>query len=97
MTKLVEWSVPSEIDLAIYHEYLLKNGHIKKPKPLENAIYLQCTHCCDIIHSSYSGEFVMCKCGKVGVDQTHHYTRLIGNKGDYLVVNNGDNGNAKTL
>ena len=97
MKKLVEWSVPSDRDLAVYYDYLLKNGHIKKPKPLENTIYLQCTHCDDIIHSSYSGEYVSCKCGKIAVDQTEYYTRVIGNEGDYLVVNNEENDNVKTL
>lgn len=97
MTKLVEWSVLDDRDLAIYYDYLLKSGHIKKPKPLENVIYLQCVKCCDIIHSSYSGEFVLCRCGKIGIDQTHDYIRMIGNEGDYLVINNEDNDNAKTL
>ena len=40
MTKLVEWSTPSEKDIAVYYEYLLKKGFIKKPKPLENVVQL---------------------------------------------------------
>ena len=40
MTKLVEWSTPSEKDLGVYYDYLLKNGFIKKPKPLENVVQL---------------------------------------------------------
>lgn len=67
--------------------YMLKQGHIKKPKQLTKTMYLQCTHCDDMIHSSYSGEYVSCKCCKIGVDQTEFYTRMIGNKEDYLVVN----------
>ena len=86
MTKLVDWSIPSEKDMAVYYEYLLKGGYIKKKPPLKNATYLQCTHCDDIIHSSYSGEYVSCKCAKIGIDQTEFYTRIIGNEGDYLVV-----------
>ena len=97
MTKVVEWSTPSEKDIAACYEYLLKKGLIKKKAPLKNATYLQCTHCDDTIHSSYSGEYVSCKCGKIAVDQTEYYTRMIGNKGDYLVVNNEGNDNVKTL
>jgi len=87
MIKLVDWSTPSEKDLVVYYEYLLKNGLIKKKPPLKNATHLQCTHCDDTINSSYSGEYVSCKCGKIGVDQTEYYNRIIGNEGDYLVVN----------
>lgn len=97
MTKLVEWSTPSEKDLGVYYDYLLKNGFIKKPKPLENVVQLYCNKCYDTVHSRWSGDYVSCKCGAIGVDQTHHYTRIIGNEGDYLVVNNEDNDNAKTL
>ena len=97
MTKLVEWSIPDTKDIEALYSYMLKQGHIKKPKQLTRTMYLQCTNCDVIIHSSYSGEYVSCKCGKIGVDQTGYYTRIIGNEGDYLVVNNGDNDNAKTL
>ena len=97
MTKLVEWSIPDTKDIETLYSYMLKQGHIKRPKQLTNTMYLQCTHCDDMIHSSYSGEYVSCKCGKIGVDQTEYYTRIIGNEGDYLVVNNEDNDNAKTL
>ena len=39
----------------------------------------ECPECKDRIHSSYSGEFVTCKCGSSSVDETYYYTRLIGN------------------
>lgn len=97
MIKVVEWSTPSEKDIAACYEYLLKKGFIKKKAPLKNPTHLQCTHCDVIIHSGYSGEYVSCKCSKIGVDQTEYYTRIIGNEVDYLVVNNEDNDNAKTL
>lgn len=38
----------------------------------------ECQECKDTIHSSYSGEFVTCSCGKSFVDQTEYYTRLGG-------------------
>lgn len=97
MTKLVEWSIPSEKNIAVYYEYLLKKGYIKKPKPLENVVQLYCNKCYDTVHSKWSGDYVSCKCGAIGVDQTHDYIRMIGNKGDYLVVKQEDNGNVKTL
>ena len=97
MTKLVEWSTPSEKDIVVYYEYLLKKGLIKRKPLLKNPTHLQCTHCNDTINSSYIGEYVSCKCGKIGVDQTEYYTRIIGNKGDYLVVKQEDNDNVKTL
>lgn len=97
MTKLVEWSTPSEKDIAVYYEYLLKKGYIKKPKPLENVVQLYCNKCYDTVHSKWSGDFVGCKCGAIAVDQTEYYTRMIGNEGDYLVVKQEDNNNVKTL
>ncbi len=97
MTKPVEWFIPDPKHTEAIMNYMLKQGHIKKPKQLTKTMYLQCTHCDDMIHSSYSGEYVSCKCGKIGVDQTEYYTRMIGNEGDYLVVKQEDNDNAKTL
>lgn len=36
--------------------------------------------CCDSeIQSQYSGHFVRCTCGKVAVDETPYYGRIIGN------------------
>ena len=97
MAKLVEGFLPDPKHTEAIMSYMLKQGHIKKPKPLENVVQLYCNKCCDTIHSSYSGEYVSCKCGKIGVDQTEHYTRMIGNEGDYLVVNKEDKDNVKTL
>ena len=97
MTKPIEWSIHDTKDIETLYSYMLKQGHIKKPKQLTKTMYLQCTHCNDTIHSSYSGEYVSCKCCKIGVDQTEYYTRIIGNEEDYLVVNNEDNDNVKTL
>mgnify|MGYP003478629893 CR=1 FL=1 len=86
MTKLVEWFIPDPKHTEAIMNYMLKQGHIKKPKQLTKTMYLQCTHCDDMIHSSYSGEYVSCKCGVIGVDQTEFYTRMIGNEGDYEII-----------
>lgn len=50
---------------------------------------VQCRQCEDIIYSSYSGEYVTCKCGAISVDQTPCYSRFIGNQKDFKVLGNG--------
>ena len=81
-----DWILPDERDLAVYYAHLLKQGFIKKPKPLENVAHLYCKICGDTIHSKWSGDYVSCKCGQAAIDQTHEYTRLIGNKCDYEII-----------
>jgi len=87
--KNVDWLLPDEKDLAVYYTNLLKQGFIKKPKPLENVAYLYCKICGDTVHSKWSGDYVSCKCGRAAIDQTHEYTRLIGNECDYEIVQEG--------
>ena len=77
--------LPDEKDLAVYYAHLLKQGFIKKPKPLEDVVKLYCIICGDTIHSKWSGDCVSCKCGQAAIDQTHEYTRLIGWKCDYEI------------
>lgn len=38
----------------------------------------QCSKCLDEMQSKYSGHYASCLCGESAVDQTEHYTRLIG-------------------
>ncbi|MBS3063810.1 MAG: hypothetical protein J4203_08180 [Candidatus Diapherotrites archaeon] len=47
---------------------------------------LKCTHCKQVIEGDLRGTFSPCKCGKIAVDQTEHYTRIIGNDGDYKIL-----------
>lgn len=42
-----------------------------------------CRKCNTTISSSFPGEFVMCKCGAIMVDQTLHYERRMGNPHDF--------------
>jgi len=84
--KTIGWLLPDEKDLAVYYRYLLKQGFIKKPKPLENVAYLYCKICGDTVHSKWSGDYVSCKCGRISIDQTHEYTRIIGEKCDYEII-----------
>lgn len=39
---------------------------------------IKCKSCGDIIESKYRHDFVMCKCGKVGVDGGKDYLKRIG-------------------
>lgn len=81
MSKTIDWSAPDPKHTEAIMSYMLKQGHIKKPKPLENVAYLYCKICGDTVHSKWSGDYVSCKCGRAAIDQTHEYTRLIGNEG----------------
>ncbi len=47
------------------------------PKPVT------CDKCEDTIVSRYEGEFVICKCGAISVDQTKYYERRLGNPEDF--------------
>ena len=46
---------------------------------------VECAHCHDRIYSKFAGQMRWCKCGKIAVDQTPYYTRMIGNKEDFYV------------
>jgi uncharacterized protein (DUF2225 family) len=55
-----------------------------KAKAVEfNPTVYECVKCGTGIYSAYPGQFVTCKCGAISVDQTQHYTRLLGNKEDF--------------
>lgn len=55
-------------------------------KPWQHKV--ECVQCGDVIWSRYSGEFRTCKCGAIAIDSTPHYTRYIGNPGDFKRNNN---------
>lgn len=45
---------------------------------------IQCKKCNQVIESKYRHEFVLCKCGTVGIDGGLDYIRRIGNRNDYI-------------
>ena len=47
---------------------------------------VKCNKCGSLVSGDGRGTYITCKCGAVAVDQTEHYTRIIGNKEDYEVV-----------
>ena len=46
----------------------------------------KCTQCKQVSEGDLRGTFIHCRCGKIAVDQTEHYTRIIGNDGDYKIL-----------
>lgn len=48
----------------------------------------KCKLCGDVIQSEYDGHLKRCKCGKIAVDQSEFYTRLIGEPENIEVVDN---------
>ena len=57
---------------------------------MTDRIYLLCKHCGDIIHGDFKGTFIQCSCGKIAVDQTDYYCRIIGNEEDYTILHKDD-------
>jgi len=46
-------------------------------------LYYQCKSCVTAVLPNTGGVFTSCKCGKMAIDGTSHYTRIIGNM-DYV-------------
>jgi hypothetical protein len=42
-----------------------------------------CLLCKDVIYSKYYGQFVSCKCGKLAIDESMYYCRILGNRENY--------------
>lgn len=49
---------------------------------------LKCKLCEEVIYSRYSGEFRWCKCKSIAIDQTEHYSRVMGNIEDIEEIEN---------
>ena len=47
---------------------------------------IKCLKCGQVIEGDLKGSYIQCKCGKTAIDQTEHYTRIIGNKKDWKTV-----------
>lgn len=44
---------------------------------------IKCKNCNEVIEGDKKGTYISCKCGKVAIDETKHYVRVIGNFEDY--------------
>ena len=51
---------------------------------------IKCTNCGDIIEGDKRGTYITCKCGQIAIDETPYYWRIIGNKGDFEEVKEGE-------
>lgn len=47
---------------------------------------IQCKHCKEIIEGDKRGTYIECKCGKVAIDETKYYVRVIGDFKDWEEV-----------
>lgn len=48
--------------------------------------YYKCKFCKQEIPINTNGELVSCECGKLGVDGKGNYVRVIGEEGDFELV-----------
>lgn len=54
-------------------------------------IKLVCLTCKSVISSRFSGHLCSCDCGKIAIDQTESYVRILGSKEDFTEVLNEEN------
>ena len=47
---------------------------------------IKCNYCGDILEGDKRGTYISCSCGKCAIDETPYYFRLIGDFGDYEVL-----------
>lgn len=47
---------------------------------------IKCNHCGDILEGDKRGTYIQCSCGKCAIDETPYYYRIIGNLGDFEVL-----------
>ena len=47
---------------------------------------IKCKHCGETIEGDKKGTFIICKCRKCAIDETEYDCRLIGNIGDYELI-----------
>ena len=47
---------------------------------------LKCKKCNTIIEGDKKGTYIMCKCKAIAIDETEYYWRIIGNAGDFEVI-----------
>ena len=58
----------------------------RKNKVVFNPPKFKCAKCSDVIWSKTEGHYVSCSCGAITVDYTMHYGRQIGNREDFIKV-----------
>lgn len=48
--------------------------------------HYKCKHCGDEIFWNTHKKLTYCKCGKIAIDGCEYYVRIIGDEGDYDVI-----------
>lgn len=51
---------------------------------------IRCKKCGDILTGNKMGALFCCSCHSVGIDETKWYTRLLGDKNDYEIIEEND-------
>ncbi len=51
---------------------------------------IHCLLCDDKVWSRWEGEMKWCKCGKCAIDETSHYFRTVGEKGEFEIIDKQD-------
>lgn len=47
---------------------------------------IKCNRCGDILEGDKRGTYIQCSCGKCAIDETPYYYQIIGNLGDFEVL-----------
>ena len=47
---------------------------------------IRCKKCGEVIEGDKKGTYITCKCGKIAIDETKYYYRIIGNREDFEEV-----------
>lgn len=47
---------------------------------------IRCRICDDVIEGDKKGTFINCKCGRIAIDETEYYVRIIGDMADMSII-----------
>lgn len=47
---------------------------------------IRCRICGDVIEGDKKGTFINCKCGRIAIDETEYYVRIIGDMADMSII-----------
>lgn len=47
---------------------------------------IRCRICGDVIEGDKKGTFINCKCGRIAINETEYYVRIIGDMADMSII-----------
>lgn len=47
---------------------------------------IRCRICDDVIEGDKKGTFINCKCGRIAIDETEYYVKIIGDMADMSII-----------